>query len=1191
MSSTISAGLVNVTNLTVTSTQSGAVTATNIDVVGNLTATSISANSISATNFDLINDLEISGNLNVAGTIVENYKGYPQMDSNMDWEGVWINSYIFDCEIAFVKKPNNTYTVYTNDVNDGNGQARMNKFSKYEDNFLPTLEYDSSNNIIKNSVTLQLSGTYGYPVNVSIHKKLNDPTSDFGFTPDFSEDNMLSSRDFYSCSFARRIMKPSDFGIFDDDWFEQYQILVNKKYIESKGRFKVNKDIQGLWDSFKETMLTGPNLVTTTNDVITGDIKNVNTKGKKAFELVNMHRHLSTNKLEFAYKITDLSIAYSRTKNILQVGYQFISRDDDYEFDPFVPFCEITLPITLTESLGISDNFKFLPSLLHKTNAAIHFPNAQNYKAGNPYIGLLLPITITASTLTFAVVGSDTLTINIPVGSYYPHALATKITQLLAKKNSDLRVDLFCSIIGDEDTLSKSQNAFFYVSAQSGAMVTVTSDNLTLLNDILGLDELVYYPSTNFTYVDDSGNLVEGEGEDATDFSQSAAIGNGQYSAELGVFPKYMFKGMLNPSTTYTPLPYLNGQVVDFTSLDSSGFNVATSFGNVTGSGNPRDLYSCVAYLSLHAEREIHLLNSFITLSSVNYSLYIPDTYKELIYKVDDLRAKVYYYTSEFNKLTDIDSTPFYGTHANEVNGITFMGDTFGPTIGKTSILPQFLPEDVFNAYDNHANSFAYENYFDSSNVKVPVFQFTSDGTTDLLDYVEEHGGDYLTDAYAINNGFSQLANCTSFEGDTSLPSGVTGEVKLINLYEIPPNTADSYTYSPFMFGGYIVGIFKQSVIDKLLPDTGKVVGYYTNGYLQFGSSSNSLIYGTTFYRKLMCQYFNDKHVDCVLVDNRRHEGGYAMLDMYYPFGSTTYTANNLNITYFNGTSYYAPVKNDTVMNLLTFVADVHDHSENWDQVITASLTEWDFSIYDENEIKDVNDIKMRRYPIPASDSERDWYVNGTTTEKGTLKIGMSTSSLSRSAGQLSITTFIRQGGSNNYLGKNTTATTMGTYSYLDADGFAFWMTPPYGEANMLTDLDVTTFDPVMNMRHQTCFKSTTPSGEYMDNRYGPWSTLDAISNHGVKTLWTSLGYDSDSKTWKKGELNSSNVNAYNVNMDYPKTWRDFNLERYIQATYAGPELCKAKTDFCYILNETLTTQRSKLPKNIFGIAGLDNNW
>ncbi len=1137
-----------------------------------------------------VNSLSVYGNITCTGSVISNFIGAPEMDPNMDWEGVWIgtnnNGEGFNCEIAFVKKPNNTYTVYTNDVADGNSQARMNKFSKYADNFLPTLTYDNSGNIIENSVTLQLSGVNGFPTTVSIHKRLDEPNSDYGFIPDYSENTFLSSREFYTMLLARRIMKPSDLGIFDDDWFEQYQIFVNKKYIESKGRFKVNKDVQGLWDSFKETMLTGPTLVTTTNDISTGEIKTVNTKGKKAFELVNMHRYLSTNKFEFTYPITDLSIAYSKTDNILQVGYQFISQENDYEFDPFVPFCEITLPVSLTNQLGISENFKFLPSFLHRTNSAIHFPNAPNYKAGQPYVGLLLPITIPNSNLTIDVSGGTSVTIDIPGGSYYPHSLAAKITQLLDKKDSDLRVDFYCSVIGDNYfTFRKSQNAFFYITSQSDAAVTVTSDNSSLLSDILGFDTITYYNATNFTYVDDNGSLVEGE----TDFSKSAAIGSGGLGGvELGVFPKYMFKGSLNPSITHTPLS------VDVTSLDVSGNTVSTSFGNVTGSGNPRDLYSSVAYLSLFAEREIHLLLSFITMCSVNYSLYIPDTYKELVYKVDDLRAKVFYFNSEFNKQTDIDFAPFYSTHANEVNSITFLGEYFGPGTGKTYVLPQFLPQNAYTAYDNHANSFAYENYFDASNILAPVFQFTSDGTTNLVDFVAEHGGEYLTDAYAINNGFPQLANCASFGGATELPPGVTGTVTFVSIYNIPANSPTLYTYSPFYYNGYIVGIFKQSVVDKLLPDSGKIVGYYTNGYAEYGSTPNSSIYGPTFYRKLMCQYFNDNHVDCVLVDSRRHGGGYALLDVYYPFGSPEYNANYMNSTYFNGTSFYAPVKNDTVINILTFVADVHDHPEKWDQQIRDSLTfwenGWDFTEYDANGKTNVNDIKMGRFPIPSGDSESDWYVNGTTNGKGEFKLGVSTGSWTQSAGQLPIQSVIRQAGSNNDLGANTTATVMGTYSYFNSDYFVFFMTPPYGEANMLTDLDVTTFDPVMNMRHQTVGKMTTPTGEYVDNRYGPWCQLDATSNHDIKTLWTSLGYDSNSDTWKTGTLNSSNVNAYNINMDHPETWRDFNLERYIQATYAGPDACRLKPDFGYILNETLTTQ-DPLPRNIFDIPGLPTSW
>ena len=67
--STISAGLVKVANLTVTGTQSGAVTATN------LTVENLTASSIAATNIGLTNSLSLTGDLTVGGNIQSTING------------------------------------------------------------------------------------------------------------------------------------------------------------------------------------------------------------------------------------------------------------------------------------------------------------------------------------------------------------------------------------------------------------------------------------------------------------------------------------------------------------------------------------------------------------------------------------------------------------------------------------------------------------------------------------------------------------------------------------------------------------------------------------------------------------------------------------------------------------------------------------------------------------------------------------------------------------------------------------------------------------------------------------------------------------------------------------------------------------------------------------------------------------
>ena len=1231
---TVSAGLVNVNQLTVTGTQAGAIQASNLttgnlDLSGNLGVGGV----IRGTN----GTLDVSGNLNVTGTIVPGYLGLSPMDSAIDWEGVWTagtnNQDGTMCEIAFIKKPNNTYMVYTSQGFDLELNSRMNDFILIMDNYVPILTRDSSNNITENSVSLPLIFDVNlYYTTLTLSKKLNAPTSDFAFVPDYKNNATLNNRDTWTIMFARRIMKPIDFCIgkpsgigdnrYDGDWFSQYQSLVKQKRINAKGRFKIMKDIEGLWDNFKDTMVCGPSLVTTTVDVASGVKKVVNKKGMKAFEVANLHNSLKNNRKSFSYAVTGLSKTYFAKENILQVDYTFVGEENEYEYQPFTAFSEVTLSDSITTPLGITSGFKFLTSISCKTNSLIAFPNISNYRAGKPYVGLLLPITLSAqSTLTFDVSGSSSITIQVPAGSYYPHSLAEKITSELNRQESELRVDLYVAPAGTQGPFTSVQqilqNAFYYVSAPTNAPVTVTSSNSTFLNNILGLGTTTYYNATNKTYVDSSGGFVEG----TVDFSIVPTINIYSYS-ECGVFPSNVFKGLLNPSTYYTPFP------IDPSTISISGTTISTSFGNVVGSRNPRDLYSAVAYIATICERDIHNLTQFITLCSHDQELYVPDTYDELVYKCDDLSAKIILPFNAFNKGTDIDSAPFIGTHGSEILDIitygtntTYAGGNgyngglisvprliWGSgyyTINISKQLPYLTKGDPLTKYFNHTTSYTYENYFDSSNIMIAVIQFVSDGSTNLISYATQRGRNNLCRSWCIQyGGFPEMATTGEFlngSAQATLPVGVTATVKLVSIYDIPADSATLLTYSPTSFGSaYLVGIVKQDIVDRLLPDTsGKIVGYFATGISQSFVGQNLAVAFVYLFRKLVCRYFNSNGVDYIINDGRRSGGGYAFVDSYYPFGSPDLNMTPAAaLTVFTQTSFYAPVKNDNVMNLLSLIADIHNNPQNYDSSgsqanLRNSLTyfgnQFDFSVYDASgSAKNIYDIKWKRQDV--SGNEADFYVNGNTTGKGTLGYCYSTGSVTQSAGQIGITNFIRQGASNNNLGSGTTATVIGTFGTLYSDTLRSYNNTPYGEANMLTDLDVTTLDPIYNMSHMVSGKFTTPNGEYFDARFGPWTQVDAISNHSPKTLWVQLGYDASSDTFKTGALNSSNVNVYNVSIDHPETWRDMNFERYIQAAYAGPTVCRSKSDFGYILNETLTTQ-SRLPRNIFGIAGLPTTW
>ena len=87
---TVSAGLVNANNLTVTGTQAGAVTATNVTAT-NLTATTVNATNLDFTNLGVLGDLNVAGMISTGTDVPPN--GGPQGDGLINASSLYINSF------------------------------------------------------------------------------------------------------------------------------------------------------------------------------------------------------------------------------------------------------------------------------------------------------------------------------------------------------------------------------------------------------------------------------------------------------------------------------------------------------------------------------------------------------------------------------------------------------------------------------------------------------------------------------------------------------------------------------------------------------------------------------------------------------------------------------------------------------------------------------------------------------------------------------------------------------------------------------------------------------------------------------------------------------------------------------------------------------------------------------------------
>jgi hypothetical protein len=288
--STLSAGLIQAENLTVTGTQSGAVTATNLNVgTGTFTVGGkLSVEKIITPH----GHLDVSGNLNVTGTIIENYIGYPPLDVESSWEGVWdlhdaYNENYYVGNIAIVKETNNTYTLYTNATGDYSGAGQVNfednnndhqyYFQKYKllaSGVRPFYQVVDGSNVLQNAIPIPK----GYAEKDTFDQ--TDPTTYVLVSRRLTMDDIGSNASFYAglsinnqCymfSMMYRVLLPTDVTP-EGDWFSAYQGTYNATRIKKNTLLDVFDDVDGTYEATRQHVLQGYNLSKTIKDVITGE--------------------------------------------------------------------------------------------------------------------------------------------------------------------------------------------------------------------------------------------------------------------------------------------------------------------------------------------------------------------------------------------------------------------------------------------------------------------------------------------------------------------------------------------------------------------------------------------------------------------------------------------------------------------------------------------------------------------------------------------------------------------------------------------------------------------------------------------------------------------------------------------------------------------------------------------------------
>jgi hypothetical protein len=1042
----------------------------------------------------------ILGDLNVQGNVITQNLNHPTINAFSDWEGIWTKGANSDWAdtYAIVKQPNNTYTIYSLNNAGGSGlnsYDRIKKFKVLLSNVRPTLTFDISGNITENSLSITGTDNTVY----KFHKKVRtiDATNDWAIS--FSGTGA-------SLGFIYRSLKPSDFGSvqtssLDYNWYNIYLQTVFKESIENKGKLAIHEDLNGVWDMVKDNSFRGYSLPSYIKSIILGKKYRVN-KYNNIFEIANLHEHIKRNDNTYSFNVTNLKYATLAKDNILVAKYDFPYAN---RITPITPFSEIQF----SQAIGnIPAGFKFLTSFLERPGRKINYVNCQSASANKNYIGVRLPLQVTDSSgafsntipITFDAPGYATTTVNLPSGFYYPHDLASKLTELLTNAGTDMRVDFYTSSINWKLTSSNVNDpivSYFYVTVDSSVSTLNVSCSTkpSLLSNVLGF-------GTGMSLTTNPSALTITTTQDVTD-AWNVAVG--------GDFPAYRFNGTtINPDNLWTPPG--NG----FSSPTTpSNLTISTRMGSILTSGNPRDFFNARWYFGLLCDTEQHTISLITALQDIDQELYIPNNWSEYIYKFDQNNAKTI-----------------------NINDWTY------DILNDNCIAPGVVCKELQPYKNGNLGFWDYQQYAYNGAVSLSKV-LKSDDYTKFINYT----GSYTFNNYLVHDSLKTLVT-----------DKTSGAVSMVGYYDSSSSFVNKQIIAA---SGMCFGLFKQSVVNKLIPDaSGLVCGYiHYQTFIGFPSSSLG--------QNLIHQYFKDNNVAYIVYDVRSNLGGLSGAGMIQ-YGSSTYK-RDMNSFELSHTTYISSATEPANITCEVYT-DSRKNPSHWPSSISNILSTYRSFDWSQFDITD-NPFDLR-YNLTRSGSIP--ILNSTTLasngNSGKLGVNLLVNSSSASA-CMNIWKMMHYNGiTYDAMGEGVSVSLYGTVCDT-------WSANTLGALEnrnqMVESPDIGILDHSEGFADNSFINtlhSMSPTGEDYASRFGPWYQADAISDHNNDTFLVEIGV---------GYTGSDRHPIAGTSIDHPETWRDFNLERALQVAHRRQVLNSnnaMEADYGYHLNSV----SNPLKTNIF---------
>jgi hypothetical protein len=1111
----------------------------------------------------------VNGNVLATGSLVSNYNStYPPIDPAADWEGVWTSAFAnYIGYIAFVKQPNNTYTLYTNDIRPVNfnyGSFFRTRFQLVAKNIVPVFTKDASQNVTANSITIPSTLGSGSTVLLSRRLKTADIGSNFAFTPATALNGQNTVFYFY-----QRILVPTDVTPEgDDDWFPAYQSEYNEIRINNYTHMDVFDDIEGTYDSLKLRMLNSMGLNKVGIDVITGQKLPMNKLTPQPFLAENKFQKFKNDADYYSLPVSRIYFGVYAKQNIMTFHYDWKKQNEPSPIaSPFQEMTIVDKANPFTPVIGtIPTSFKFLPSILEHQGCkqnTVGIKEPKEWFADN-FVGLRLPLVVSgAKTLTITTTGPTgnfdvipgVYTVTIPSGwTGYPHSLATYVTQNL-DLNSGLRLDFYTKNkdqSNPEAFAASSYINFFYLSSGTNNIpsVSVTCTDTTFLTNVLGLNTLSTAQNPNAAPIQ---LPVPVSGLD--NFS----------NLQRGGFPRYTYNGnQLDINNLYTPQ-----------SLPTSAANLTINFsiGNVITSNNPRDYYNAMFYFMNLCNTEEHAqLKNVMVLADIDQEYYMPDTYDEAIYKFVDLNAFGIYTSGvkELSTLNNCSPGVFGKAMANHSWNYNIRGPS-QPFAGSSNIkhvnvnclsaitLEKYYKPSLLNGILNNQGAYVATNYLDASNTFVLAYRFQST-VTNLL---TKNMGSYWMPLYR--------------SGVSNLPADVTVTGPTAVLFSVFSQDSSNNMYGNGTYCGSFFGLFKQSVANSILPAdaSGSVCGYS-----YFGSFSwNDTATNTNNYRDAFVNLCKTKGVKYVVTDVRGNAGGGSNASLT-PFGLDKDYIWTSNLQAQLGSHWTAPNQSNYICRYNTVIADVLDNSGNWPSawrypvdssgITITTLGGIDNTMYKRTGNPQYISVKQTRTSVGTNT------VDGSNNGQGLFSFCYLTDDNSYSATKSQMNIFHNYNDTNNIPNTfsvgplapspNTVYTVYGVYNRIFYSSINFtnnWDLNDTIQPGNGGSLDQNVFFD--NGFDNLFALSFDLSNNYTGNSFNnPRIAYDATSNFSPLTMMTETGVYYDASGIQQGYTDGSR-NAFSVSNDNVNSYRDFRVERALQCAYAQRAGCRAQSKFGYM--------------------------